>query len=159
MVEASDLIAGHFVDFDRRFLAAAGWVEAKPESERPRPWLATEDMPWPRSEPGVRLTEVALYHGVGVTQAHRALADCQLIAALFERMVELGHDLEAMFAHALRPKAIFQAEVSFADKDKAKAAGFRWNAQRKQWLRSMAIADAAQLGFPVREMPHLTTIE
>jgi DNA polymerase III subunit epsilon len=151
VVRPCDVIAGHFVGFDRRFLEAAGL-------QTDRPWLSTDDMPWPLSKPGVRLTEVALCHGVGVTSAHRALVDCQLIAALFERMLDRGMDLEAMFAHALRPKAVFQAVVSFEEKDAAKAAGFAWDAKARQWLRAMPPEDAAKLPFEVREMPHLGVI-
>jgi DNA polymerase III subunit epsilon len=56
---------------------------------------------------------LALSHGIGVSSAHRALTDCSLIAALFDRMEKL----EAMIEEAKRPKALFQAQVSFKDKD------------------------------------------
>jgi DNA polymerase III subunit epsilon len=91
---------------------------------------------------------LALNHGIGVSSAHRALTDCQLIAALFDRM----DDLEGMINKADRPKAVYRAQVSFEEKDLAKAAGFRWNPDKRMWIRRMATADTLKLQFPVQEI-------
>lgn len=114
------------------------------------PWVCTmSDFKWPLAtkEQG-SLINLALDHGIGVASAHRALTDCRLIAALFDRMA----DLPAMFDVAMRPKALFQALVPFERKDEAKAAGFKWNGSDKTWTRQMAIEDAAALSFPVRRL-------
>lgn len=133
----ADYMVAHNAEFDKSFL---------PEFSA-KPWLCTcFDFKWPQaSRDGGSLISLALDHGIGVSSAHRALTDCQLIAALFDRM----ENLPEMIAHAARPKGIFQAKVSFDQKDLAKDAGFKWNPDTKQWLRRMAVADAQELSFPV----------
>lgn len=140
MLGDSDVVVCHNAEFDRQWFSG-DWIE--------KPWLCTmADFKWPAAtrETG-SLINLALEHGIGVSSAHRALTDCELIAALFDRMPLYGQDLQAMFAHAARPKAVFQAMVSFDDKDKAKNAGFKWDGGKKTWTRRMAVEDAAALPF------------
>lgn len=129
-------IVAHNAEFDRSWMRG-DWLSL--------PWLCTmQDFEWPlATRSGGSLVHLALEHGIGVSSAHRALTDCQLIAALFDRQT----DLPAMFARAMRPKGIFQALVSFDEKDLAKDAGFKWDPPSKRWTRRMAIADAAALPF------------
>jgi DNA polymerase-3 subunit epsilon len=136
LIADAEVIVAHNADFDRSWLDDP-WLD--------RPWLCTrEDFTWPRqTKPGQSLVTLALDHGIGVASAHRALTDCRLIARLFDQMP----DLQAMFARAMRPKALFRALVSYDDREKAKAAGFQWDAATKQWSRRMAIEDAAALPF------------
>lgn len=140
LARRSDYLVSHNSQFDSQFIKLLAQ----------KPWLCTcFDFKWPRaSKEGGSLISLALEHGIGVSSAHRALTDCQLIAALFDRM----ENLPEMIAHAARPKGIFQAKVSFDQKDLAKDAGFKWNPDTKQWLRRMAVADAQELGFPVVKM-------
>jgi DNA polymerase III subunit epsilon len=113
-------------------------------------WLCTlEDFTFPQqTRQGENLVSLALNHGIGVSSAHRALTDCQLIVALFDRM----DDLEGMINKADRPKALYKAQVPYEKKDLAKAAGFKWNADKKIWTRRMATADTVNLPFPVQEI-------
>ena len=115
-----------------------------------KPWACTKyDFTWPRqTREGESLVNLALEHGIGVASAHRALTDCQLIAALFDRM----DDLQGMFARAMRPKGVFRALVSYDDREQAKSAGFRWDGATKQWTRRMAIEDAQALPFKVAQL-------
>lgn len=139
-------IVAHSAEFDRSFSPIALRTQL--------PWVCSKnDIAWPRQQqPGQSLVSLALAHDLGVAVAHRALADCDLIARLFTRSRELGADLGAMLTRAMRPKATFVALVPFERKDEAKAAGFTWAADRKQWLRTMAIEDAAALGFATRQV-------
>lgn len=130
-------------DFDR------AWF---PAQEQALPWVDAMDLEWPRRPTSRGLAATALAHGVGVVTAHRAAPDVMTMVALFDRARELGADLGAMVAKGLRPRARFQALVSFDDRDKAKAEGFRWEAETKRWLRTMAIEDAAALPFATREV-------
>lgn len=134
-----DAIIAHHAEFDRQWFA--------PEIG---PWLCTmSDFKWPRAtKDGQSLVHLALEHGIGVSSAHRALTDCQLIAALFDRMT----DLTGMFAHAMRPKALFRAMVSYDERELAKASGFKWDGEAKTWTRRMAIEDAAALPFKTVNM-------
>lgn len=141
----SDAILAHNADFDRGFVPS--------ELRDAKPWICTQrDIEWPRhAKANPSLVAVALEHDLGVAAAHRALADCDLIARLLTRARELGADLDAMLARGLRPKGDFIALVSFEEKDKAKAAGFTWNPAARQWQRRMAIEDAAALPFRTRQ--------
>lgn len=132
-------IVAHNADFDRQWFPDLG-----------KPWLCTmSDFKWPlATKDGGSLIHLALDHGIGVSSAHRALTDCQLIAALFDRM----DDLPGMFAQAMRPKAVFRALVSYDDRELAKQAGFKWDGVTKQWTRRMAIEDAALLPFPTAKL-------
>jgi len=136
----AEVIVCHNVEFDRQWF---------PSEWHSLPWICTAfDFSWPMaSREAGSLIHLALEHGIGVSRAHRALADCQLIAALFDRMPLFGRDLQEMFARAMRPKAIFQGLQKFEDNDVAKEAGFKWNGETKKWTRRMAIEDAALLPF------------
>lgn len=147
MSKAADVYVAHNAEFDEkkvfgdtRFLPLASL-----------PWACTmSDFKWPLAarEQG-SLINIALEHGIGVASAHRALTDCRLIAALFDRM----SDLQSMFAVAMRPKALFVGLQPFDDNQLAKDAGFKWDRLvPKKWSRMMAIEDAAKLSFPVRQI-------
>lgn len=142
LLAESDVVVAHNAEFDRAFMEWFGLPEL-----RVLPWLCTMfDFKWPQaSRESQSLVTLALDHGIGVSSAHRALTDCQLIAALFDRM----DDLPAMFAHAMRPKAMFRANVSYDDRQLAKGAGFQWDAESRIWKRRMAIEDAETLPFRV----------
>ena len=146
LTDTADAIVAHNAEFDRGFV--------RDRLRDALPWVCSRsDLTWPKqTKPGPSLVSLALEHDLGVATAHRALADCDLIARLFTRAAELGADLRAMLARGMRPKAEFIALVSFDDKDKAKAAGFQWDAQRKQWKRRMAVEDAAALPFRTQQV-------
>lgn len=138
----ADAIACHNAEFDQQWFAQSKeWTAL--------PWLCTAfDFSWPAATRKVSsLVNLALEHGIGVSSAHRALTDCELIAALFDRMPMYGQDLQAMFTHAARPKALFQSLQPFDRNAEAKAAGFKWDGEKKRWTRRMAIDDVAALPF------------
>lgn len=141
----ADVVVCHNVEFDQQWFRNE-WHEL--------PWVCTAfDFAWPAaSREAGSLIHLALEHGIGVSAAHRALTDCQLIASLFDRMHLFGCDLQAMFARAMRPKAIFQSLQPFAENGVAKAAGFKWHDETKRWTRRMAIEDAAALPFKTLEL-------
>ena len=141
----ADALVSHRAEFDRSFLEAAGFRSQVP-------WICSKfDIEWPRSKVGDGLVPTALAHGVGVTRAHRALTDCLTLAYLFERVAE-SHDLGPLLERALRPKATFQALVSYDEREMAKSAGFQWDGAKKRWTRRMAAEDAGLLGFRTQEV-------
>jgi DNA polymerase III epsilon subunit-like protein len=146
-VEAEAIVA-HGAEFDRRFVPS----DAVPSA----PWICSmDDLLWPRArKPGESLVSLALAHGLGVCSAHRALDDVELLARLLARVHEMGADLDAFLARGLRPKARFVvADRRFdpARNEMAKAAGFKWDPDAREWWRVMAVEDASVLPFEVRQ--------
>lgn len=141
-------VVAHNAEFDQRFQRAfiPGCI----------PWICSmDDLAWPRATKpaGESLITLALAHGLGVSHAHRAAADVDMLARLFTRTAEMGVDLAAMLARGMRPKALFQALVPFDRKDEAKAEGFKWNELvERAWARRMAVEDVAALPFPVEQV-------
>lgn len=157
LADTVDVIVAHGADFDRRFVPQ--------DVHRARPWVCSmEDIDWPQGEKTVdgiakkqSLVALALAHGLGVSHAHRAAVDVDLLARLFARVAELARfnmapGLQALLHRGLRPKARFQALVPFERKDEAKSRGFVWEPETKRWLRSMAIEDVAALPFECRRV-------
>ena len=130
----ADAIVAHRASFDSSFVPDLG-----------KPWICSKfDVPWPRSAPGDGLAYVAIAHDVPIVSAHRALADCLLLARCFEAV----DDVPGLLALAMRPRATFRAIVSYDDRELAKKAGFRWQPEKKWWIRErLAIEDAALLPF------------
>ena len=139
--EMAEYVVAHNAPFDRK------WFKDHPifASLYDQQWLCTcHEFTWPQQHrPGQKLIDLALAHGIGVSSAHRALTDCQLIASLFDRM----EDLPGMIAQAATPKVLVRADVSFKDKQLAKDAGFRWDGKGKQWTLRMNPAEAEKLPF------------
>lgn len=142
--EGSCFVA-HRAEFDRSFYL--------PHIRCRLPWACSKfDIAWPRSAPGASLVEVALAHDVAVAYNHRALADCLLLARIFERVAELGHDVEKLLSDALLPRITLQAFQKFEDNDKAKAAGFRFDGATKRWLKRVRKDQPGEFPFRVREV-------
>lgn len=141
----ADAVVAHNAEFDRAF--------SPPSLRTSLPWICSKnDLEWPRANKlGESLVSLALAHGLGVAHAHRAMADVDTLARLLSRAAELGVDLGAFLARGLRPKAKVIAQVSYDDREKAKASGFQWDGATKKWWRIMALEDAAKLPFPTRQ--------
>ncbi|MGB7275923.1 MAG: 3'-5' exonuclease [Geitlerinemataceae cyanobacterium] len=148
MVKHASYAVAHNAEFDRQWFDDRHLPKLMKE-DRPMQWLCTmDDFTWPRqNRPGESLVTLALAHGIGVSSAHRALTDCQLIAALFDRMDK--DQLSELIAAAARPKYLFKADVSYDDRQLAKDAGFKWNPDRKMWTRKMVEEDTQLLPFRV----------
>lgn len=148
--DEAEAIVAHNADFDRQWTPQFN----RAIGQEPIPWIDTlYAVDWPlQTRPGTNLTHLALEHGLAVVDPHRALSDCLLLARLLTRCAELGHDVSKILERGLRPTATFQALVSYDQRQAAKDAGFHWEAPKKQWLRKMAIDDAAKLPFRVANL-------
>lgn len=141
--EPCDAVMAHNADFDRQWVPDLGkpWIDSAWDLELP---VACSDR---------KLTDIMLAHGLAVLDAHRALTDCQMMARLLERCVELCWDVDNMLAKALRPKVRVVAINHGFDAAKNqlyKTAGFRWSPESKEWWRLLPEEDAAALPFKVR---------
>lgn len=146
LADVASVIVAHRADFDRQFV---------PLEMQSRPWACSKyDMDWIKGRPqrGDDLVHLALAHGVPVVTAHRAMADVDTLVRTFQAAQALGQDVAEMVVRSLRPKALFIAQVSYADKDKAKQAGFQWTESNKTWSRTMFIDEAANLPFKTKRV-------
>lgn len=143
MASLSDAFLAHNAEFDRQ------WIEPLlTPALRSLPWICTcEGIRWPGLRLNPSLLELALAYGVPVWAAHRALTDCTYLAHVLAR----DPDLEAHLLQGLEPRRMVVAQVSYDDREQAKAAGFRWDPAAKQWSRRCSQSEIDDLPFPVRE--------
>ena len=93
------------------------------------------------------MRDLALAYGVPVWAAHRALTDCIYLVQVFERC----GDLEALLAAALQPRLLYRAKLPYAERHKAKEAGFRWNHPvAGAWSRRLSQQEVSALPFAVQ---------
>ncbi len=147
MLAAADAVLAHNAAFDRQ------WFGIDPLPPVSKPWICSmEDIRWPaalrlKSNPAVK--DLALAHGVPVWAAHRALTDCIYLAQVLERC----HDLEVLLQAALEPRHTYRALVSYAERHKAREAGFRWNQPvAGAWSRRLSEDEARALPFAVERV-------
>ena len=152
MAANAGYVVAHNAAFDAQWFDDKRLPIIRGNNNQPLQWLCSmADMTWPQqARPGESLINLALDHGIGVSSAHRALTDCQLLAELFSRLST--DELTDLITQSLRPKAVFKAEVSYDNRHLAKEAGFRWNPDHKVWTRRMAIEDVAHLPFPTTQL-------
>lgn len=147
LVARTDIIIAHRVEFDKSFV---------PEDiGNKKPWVCSKfDIAFPKGNLGDHLLHLALAHGVSVHTAHRALADCDTLQRVFQRVHEVNgyESVQRMLRMAMRPKKLYYALVSYGDKDLAKQNAFAWNPDIKQWYRRMSEDDINTLPFKVREV-------
>lgn len=84
-LEQADYLVAHYADFDSQWLGK--WDI--PASHKL--WLCTAiDFKWPKvKRKKVSLFHLAVSYGIPVTYQHRALADCQVIASIFDQIQSL----------------------------------------------------------------------
>lgn len=142
MAEDADAFVAHNAAFDRQ------WLEPRLILPRLRhkPWICTcEGIRWPGLRLNPSLTDLALAYGVPVWAAHRALTDCTYLAHVLAR----DPDLEAHLLQGLEPRRLVVAQVSYDQREQAKAAGFRWDPTTKQWRRRCSQSEIEELPFAV----------
>ncbi len=144
MVASADAVVAHNAAFDRQ------WFGQGDLPDLGLPWICSmEDIRWPadrqlRSTPSVR--DLALAYGVPVWAAHRALTDCHYLVHVFQRCP----DLEALLVAAQEPRQLYKAQLPYAERHRAREAGFRWNEPLNgAWSRRLTAAEAAALPFAV----------
>jgi len=147
LLAQADALLAHNAAFD------AQWFGRDPLPAIAKPWICSmDDIPWPaernlRPAPSVR--DLALAYGVPVWAAHRALTDCIYLVHVLQRC----DDLEALLAAALEPRILYRANLTYAERHRAKEAGFRWNEPvRGAWSRRLSEREVRSLGFPVQRV-------
>lgn len=138
-------IVAHEAEFDRQWFTS---------DVRKLPWACSrKDIEWPRrAQMGSgSLEKLALAHGVGVLPGHRAIHDVLTLVRVFDAVYRSdgAGPMIRMMQRAVRPKARYQAIVSFGQKDLAYDEGFTWDGKRKIWWKDIAIEDV-----PVRQLEY-----
>jgi DNA polymerase III subunit epsilon len=136
MAAVADFALAHNAEFDSKWFGVGHLAPLHLQ------WICSlADLNWGEL-PGRSLRDLALAHGIAVMpEVHRALPDCQLLAAVLSKR----DDLEELIDLALLPKATYRAVVSFADRDQAKSRGFRWNPDTKHWLKRLTDEEVHRL--------------
>lgn len=153
MLCCSKAVLAHGAPFDKRMLKSSKVFG--PELLNETPWICTMDnIKWPKKYSSKSLTSIALAHGVPVVTAHRALADCDIIARLLTKLHECGHDLVRLIEEAMEPHILVQALVEKPGSE-AKAAQFYFEGPTKRWLKTVKESEfkAGTLGFSFRCIP------
>lgn len=129
------------------------WCELEDE-ETPAllslPWIDTkEDLPFDYPVSSRKLSHLAADHGFMNPFAHRAVFD--VITML---RVMSYYPMEKILEYQkFKP---IEAVVSFNDREKAKEAGFSWNASLKKWWKKIhpdsLVEEQKKYAFPIRFM-------
>ena len=148
MVGESIAMVAHNASFDASFINHDTHHRGYLEAAARKPWVCSmRHIEFPKKSPDRKLTSIALAHGVGIVSAHRAMSDCDILARLFTRVHEMGHDLNELMRLAMRPRVIVQALVDYHDRQKAKDAGFDWDGDSKTWTKEVVKEDWQKTGF------------
>ena len=137
MATASDYCVAFNAEFD------APRIDALIGKQR---WLcAMQDFDWGYTRVnvygGYKLIDLALWMGIGISTAHRAADDVRLLVECMNRAPNLQEMINSAIIRSNSPILELQALVSYADKDLAKSAGFRWDAKRKIWVKKVKECD------------------
>lgn len=105
-------------------------------------WLcAMRDFDWGyhsiNSHGGYKLTDLALWLGIGISTVHRAGDDVRLLVECLNRHQNLPKLVEDAIILAESPMVEIKALVSYDDRHKASKAKFAWDSERKIWYKSM----------------------
>lgn len=145
MVSGADAVLAHNAAFDRQ------WFGIEPLPALDLPWICSmDDIRWPADrhlKPRPSVQALALAYGVPVWAAHRALTDCIYLVQVLERCEQL----EQLLVEAQEPRQLFCAQLPYAERFRAKQAGFRWNDPvAGAWSRRLSEREARSLPFPVQ---------
>ena len=144
LVDCSDLIVAHNVEFDRKWFGIGRLPKLN------KKWICTlEDINWSfqnslKTRPSV--TDLALSFSIPVWNLHRALSDCFYISEVFKKC----ENLESLLLKATEPRYLYKALVTYEERSLAKKAGFRWNSPVEgAWSRKLTSDEANKLDFKV----------
>ena len=115
------------------------------------PWIDSMELPYPAEWTTRKLTYLAAESGFLNPFPHRAVFDVMTMLMVFSQ-----YDAERALWYCQQPQVTLQALVSYDDRQKAKDRGYRWEAERKRWIKLMRLPDVekekAMAGFQVREV-------
>lgn len=107
-----------------------------------QPWLcAMRDFDWGyhsiNSHGGYKLTDLALWLGIGISTVHRAADDVRLLVECLNRHKNVSKLVNDAIILAQSPMLEIKALVSYEDRHKASKAKFTWDGDRRIWHKSI----------------------
>ncbi|MBD2491393.1 3'-5' exonuclease [Aulosira sp. FACHB-615] len=106
------------------------------------PWLcAMRDFNWGyhsiNAHGGYKLTDLALWMGIGISTVHRAADDVRLLVECLNRHKNPTKLVEDAIALAQSPMVEIKALVGYEDRHLASRAKFAWDGDRRIWHKSI----------------------
>lgn len=127
----SHVVAHNGTGFDKP-LFKAECVRHK-VGEWERPWIDTSvDVPFPADITARKLTYLAAEHGFLNPFAHRAVFDVLTMLTVIS-----NYDPHEIVRWSESPAVTIRAKVDYADRAKASSRGYRWDAARKFWVKTI----------------------
>jgi DNA polymerase III subunit epsilon len=147
---ADAFLAHNGIQFDRQFYLAECERLDVPAADLP--WIdTTTDLPYTDAISTRKLTYLAAEHGFLNPFAHRAIFDVVTMLMIFKE-----YDAERALWYCQQPMVTLRAMVSYDDRQLAKDRGYRWDAERKYWVKNLRLPDVDQekhdAGFAIREV-------
>lgn len=139
----ADYIVAHNAPFDHGFM-----MKEYPELPD-KPWIDTAtDVDYDMAKSARSLAVLCYEHGITNPLPHAALGDVLAMMSLLSR-----YELTSVLANQASEKIDVIADVTFDEKDLAKAAGFRWVDETKTWEKNIRENQLTELqqscSFPV----------
>jgi DNA polymerase III alpha subunit (gram-positive type) len=100
------------------------------------------DVPWPEHIETRKLTYLGAEFGIVNPAAHSARHDTDLMALLFFKF-----PLDQILERAKSPQVWVRANVSYDNREKAKAHRFLWDGNNKWWVKLLKQCDYEKLTF------------
>lgn len=146
----TNIYVAHNAPFDRGFLEHnLGTLNIRLENKH---WINTvTHVPYPKKIKHKNLTSLAAEHGFINPFPHRAITDVLTMLRVLSE-----YDIDAVLDISKQPVLTLWARVTYAEKDKAKAAGFYYDGTTKSWYKEILEKDleeekqkCAVLGFAI----------
>jgi DNA polymerase-3 subunit epsilon len=127
MATKADAFMAHNALFDQGFLQHIDGIF------KDKPWINTmTDISYPPNITTRKLTYIAAEHGIVNPNAHRALDDVNTMI-----LIARNYDIDILVKRSNAKTITIQAIVNFDNKQKAKDARFRWDANNKRWIKEI----------------------
>lgn len=98
-----------------------------------KPWIDTaHDIPYAPEIQTRKLTHLAAEHKFINPFCHRAMTDVLTMLQILSQ-----YDINQVVEYSKAPNIKIAAGVTFETKEKASSRGYRWNAQNKQWEKTI----------------------
>jgi DNA polymerase-3 subunit epsilon len=96
------------------------------------------DWGYPAKNDSYKLTDLALWMGIGISTVHRAGDDVRLLVeCLNRRKQQLPNMVNQAVFVSNSPIIEFKAMVGYDNRELAKTAGFYWDGDRKLWTKKL----------------------